>query len=48
MKKLKLFFAIMLIVSQVGLGLLYLKEQEFRIFALGILYAISNLIIFIL
>ncbi len=46
--KLKMIFAILLIVAQVGLGLLYLREQEYKIFALGILYAISNVIIFIL
>ncbi len=48
MYKLKIIFGILLIVSQVGLGVLYPIEQEFKLFVLGILYAISNVIIFLL
>jgi len=48
MSKLKMIFAAGLIVSMLGLGIFNLVEHQYKIFALGILYSIANVIIFIL
>ncbi len=44
----QLVFQIMLIVSMLGLGVINLMAHQWKVFGLGVLYAIANTIIFIL
>lgn len=48
MSKLKMILAIVLMVSMLGLGICNLVEHQYKVFALGVLYSIANVIIFIL
>ena len=47
MGKIKLFCAVLLIASMLGLSLINLMSGDWKTFVLGILYAIANVIIFI-
>ena len=38
----------MLIVSMLGLGICSLVEHQYKTFALGVLYSVANVIIFVL
>ena len=46
--KLKIVFGIGLIITMLGLGIISLIEHQYKPFALGILYSIANIIIFLL
>ena len=48
MNKLRLIFAGGLIVSMSGLAIISIVEHQYKTFALGVLYSIANVIIFIL
>lgn len=48
MNKLRLICAALLILSMVGLSIISLTEGNWRTFVLGVLYAIANVIIFII
>ena len=48
MWKMKIIFVAMIVISQLGLGILYFIEGNYKTFALGFLYAIANVVIFIL
>jgi len=45
--KIKVFCAILLIVSMLGLSVINLTDGDWKSFCLGILYSIANVIIFI-
>jgi len=47
MNKIKLVCAVLLIISMLGLSIISFTEGDWKPFALGILYAIANVIIFI-
>jgi len=46
--KFQLLFAIMLIVSMIGLSVVNVIDWNWKPFILGVLYAVANVIIFIL
>ena len=46
--KLKLIFASTLILSMLGLGVISIISGDWKAFVLGILYAVANIVIFIL
>jgi len=47
MNKIRLFCAVLLIASMLGLSIINLMAGDWKTFVLGILYAIANVIIFI-
>lgn len=47
MSKIKLIFAILLIGSMLGLSVINLMSGDWKTFCLGFLYAVANVIIFI-
>jgi len=47
MSKIKILFAVLLIVSMLGLSVINLTSGDWKSFCLGILYSIANVIIFI-
>jgi len=47
MSKIKLLFAVLLMVSMLGLSVINLSSGDWKSFCLGILYSIANVIIFI-
>lgn len=48
MSKIKLFCAVLLIASMLGLSVINLTSGDWKSFCLGILYSIANVIIFII
>ncbi len=48
MSKIKLFLAVLLIVSMLGLSVVNLTSGDWKTFILGILYSVANVIIFII
>jgi hypothetical protein len=48
LNKIKLICAVTLILSMVGLAAISITEGNWRTFALGVLYSIANVIIFII
>lgn len=47
MNKIKLMCAVMLILSMAGLAVISIINGDWKTFSLGVLYAIANVIIFI-
>ena len=47
MSKIKILLAVLLIASMLGLSVINLMSGDWKTFALGVLYAIANVIIFI-
>jgi len=48
MNKIRLILRVGLIVTMLGLVILSIAEHQYKTFALGVLYAIANVIIFVL
>ena len=48
MGKIKILFAVLLIVSMLSLSVINLTNGDWKSFCLGILYFVANVIIFIL
>ena len=48
MSKIKILFAVLLIISMLGLSLINLTSGDWKSFCLGILYSVANVIIFII
>ena len=47
MNKIRLLCAVLLITSMLGLSVINLMDGDWKTFVLGILYAVANVIIFI-
>ena len=48
MNKIKLFLAVTLMISMLGLSVINLTNGDWKSFCLGILYSIANVVIFII
>lgn len=47
MNRIKLLCAVLLITSMLGLSVINLMDGDWKTFVLGILYAVANVVIFI-
>lgn len=47
MGRIKLFLAVSLIVSMLGLSVINLMSGDWKTFTLGVLYSVANVVIFI-